>query len=58
MPSHVLGDLPRGPWAAWVHAAALSLAGSDLPTKAGFLSPLLVFVLKGLISVVSQPCRL
>ena len=53
MPSQVLGDL--GPW---VHAAALSLAGSDLRTKAGFLSPLLVFVLEGLISVVSQPCRL
>lgn len=46
MPSQVLGDLPRGPWAAWVHAAALSLAGSDLHTKAGFLSPLLVFVLR------------
>lgn len=58
MPSQVLGDLPRGPWAAWAHAAALWLAGSDLRTKAGFLSPLLVFVLEGLISVVSQPCRL
>lgn len=54
MPSQVLGDLPRCPWAAWVHAAALSLARSDQSTKAGFLSPLLVFVSEGLISVVSQ----
>lgn len=30
------------------------MAGSDLSTKAGFLSPLLVFVLEGLISVVFQ----
>lgn len=54
MPSQVLGDLPRCPWAAWVHAAALSLARSDQSTKAGFLSPLLAFVPEGLISVVSQ----
>lgn len=54
MPSQVLGDLPRCSWAAWVHAATLSLARSDQSTKAGFLSPLLVFVLEGLISVVSQ----
>lgn len=56
MSNQVLGGLPGCSGAPWVHTATSSLTGSDLSTKAGvgFLGPLLISILKSLISVVSQ----